>query len=183
VNHAPYDALAATYDELFSDPSSLEENHDVMRRIGYSEGSVLDIGCGTGLFLDHHKPDGYLGVDPSAGMLAALHEKHPEAMVTNCTFEDYIPSDRYDLIVSLFGSISYVDPKSFNKITRSLSPGGRVFLMFYRNDYEPLTHGHLPFKAKVYPFRGLLLASSSLTFSRAKFDEFGNFVIVEGKRR
>jgi len=55
-----YDRIAATYDSLFNDETSKEEEQELFARIGnLSQLSVLDVGCGTGLLLDYAIPTGY----------------------------------------------------------------------------------------------------------------------------
>ncbi len=50
----PYDEVAHQYDRIWSSPEAQAEDRQIMERIAYTEGDVLDIGCGTGLFLDHY---------------------------------------------------------------------------------------------------------------------------------
>ena len=81
----PYDAIALQYDALFQDSASHEENAAVMGLIGDVTASrVLDIGCGTGLLLDHCTPGAYCGLDPSRAMLDRLCAKHPAYAETLC---------------------------------------------------------------------------------------------------
>ena len=137
---AAYDQLASVYDATFSGSEDIAENQEVFKRLNYTGGSVLDVGCGTGLFLDYVKPDAYLGVDPSTGMILELLRRHPGARTVVSTFEHMIATVKYDVIVSLFGSISYVYPASLIKVRRMLNPGGRFFLMFIGPGYTPRIH-------------------------------------------
>jgi SAM-dependent methyltransferase len=143
----PYDGIASSYDSMWSTPEALSEDEQVFNMLAYKGGSILDIGCGTGLFLDHHpQAQSYFGCDPSQAMLDRLMSKHPGALTFPQTFEKTIPAisdTKYDYIVSLFGSPSYVNPRSLTKINSILRPDGRLFLMFYSPDYIPVTHSHL----------------------------------------
>lgn len=145
-----YDLIAERYDGLFQDEASRTENEEVMfmanRWIGDRPLRVLDIGCGTGLFLEYHgyrnRPIDYIGLDPSAQMLGQLVTRHPgyRGSIVNGRFEEFWDPDGFDLIVSLFGSINYVDPRGLDRVFRMLRPGGRIFLMFYQDRYLPVTY-------------------------------------------
>lgn len=69
-----YDAIAESYDSLFKDEVSIEENNKIALMLFDVPGIILDVGCGTGLFLDILKvsPDEYFGIDPSNKMLEVL---------------------------------------------------------------------------------------------------------------
>ena len=104
-------------------------------------GRVLDVGCGTGLLADYcyRKIDReqYVGIDPSAGMLAQFALKHPdykaEATLLRTTFEDYETPLRFDTIVAMAGSGSHVTGVDVVEKARHLfAPGGRAYLTFYR---------------------------------------------------
>ena len=135
---AVYDALAPLYDDAFSDPESLAENKAVMGIIGQvSDLEVLDIGCGTGLFLDYNLPKFYAGIDPSRGMLDRLLEKHPTVEEWGYLFhgglESYVQTFMpYDLAVCLFGSANYIDPVHLMRIPTLAE---RWVVMFADEDY------------------------------------------------
>lgn len=137
---SPYDDIAGIYDDLWSSPWAIEENRAVVDAIGYDGGSVLDVGCGTGLFLDYVQPDEYLGIDPSQKMLDRLHVKHPKAETLCTAFESFHTPRRFDLLVGLFAAPSYIEPWALGRIPGLLAEGGRFFLMFYRPGYLPVTH-------------------------------------------
>ena len=75
-----YDAVAESYDSLFKDKASIEENRKIASMLFEVSGIFLDVGCGTGLLLDILKvsPDEYWGIDPSSKMLDVFRKKHPE---------------------------------------------------------------------------------------------------------
>lgn len=80
MNYSQYDDIAVKYDDLFRDESSLVENREVGAMLPPLKGSILDIGCGTGLLTEIYNvsPNDYLGIDPSKGMLSQFKAKHPE---------------------------------------------------------------------------------------------------------
>ena len=71
MNYSQYDKIASKYDTLFRDETSLVENREVGQMLPPLNGSILDIGCGTGLLTEIAEidPQEYLGIDPSKGML------------------------------------------------------------------------------------------------------------------
>ena len=111
--YSQYDDIASKYDALFSDEKSCAENNEVGDMLLPLNGSVLDIGCGTGLLTEIIKvsPKDYLGIDPSKGMLNQFKNKHPEftGRLLNEPFNRKILNcNGFNNIVSLFGSPSYL---------------------------------------------------------------------------
>ncbi len=140
-----YDKIADKYDLLFNDKESLDENNKVKKIIEKNIfGDVLDIGCGTGLLLELIKiePKNYIGIDPSFKMISRLIDKHKEYKncIINKKFEENNFDRKFDTIISLFGSPSYLDESSREKIFDLLKDNGRYFLMYYNNDYYPKTY-------------------------------------------
>jgi len=144
-----YDKIAVSYDTLFTDEASLFEDAEVIE-LCKPTGKVLDIGCGTGLLLDHVQTENYTGIDMSKGMLEVLKKKHPDANVINTTLEDFYPVEKFDTIVSLYGTPSYIPYKESMRMLKMLSPKGKIFLMYYDNDYFPVTHKALGINTKIY---------------------------------
>ncbi|MGE0698101.1 MAG: methyltransferase domain-containing protein [Hyphomicrobiaceae bacterium] len=136
----PYDLIAPRYDALHSNAAAVAEDQALMAHIGYVGGSVLDVGCGTGLFLDYVEPDAYVGVDPSHEMLSAMAIKHPRSETLQVPFEAFWTPYRFDLIVSLYGAPNYIQPWAFDRFIELLARGGRYFLVFYGENYVPVTH-------------------------------------------
>lgn len=135
-----YDQISSVYDNCFTDNASIQENNDIFAMIPEAD-TVLDIGCGTGLFLDYRKisPEKYTGIDPSSGMLTQFIKKHEayQKSIIQTNFESFYHKGRYDLVVSLFGSPNYIDPLAFTRIPRLLNAEGKYFLMFYKPEYTP----------------------------------------------
>jgi len=172
-----FDSIAAMYDSLFQDETSLIENTEIAQRLP-ARGSILDIGCGTGGFLDYTSvpPEQYFGIDTSLLMLERLHTKHPafDAQTLNVAFEDFYPEQflRYDTVLALFGSLNYVNPKAWNRLPFFLRKGGQFFLMLYRNGYYPETN--LRSGADI-PF---FITPSNLPWKNIEVKEYHNFLIV-----
>src|SRR5579859_1489681 len=85
---------------------------------------VLDLGCGTGLFLDlGFRPRRYLGLEVSPEMVRIARKKHPGRAF--CVGDMAEPGkERYDAVVSLFGGASQVLNASLTDLLRPLRPGG-----------------------------------------------------------
>jgi len=139
---ADYDLIAHRYDDLFTDSESQRENREIFRLIRCRAGDrVLDIGCGTGLFLEYFRLRLYLGLDPSAKMLRRLEGRFGPTSLCNSRFEEFHDDgDGFDLIVSLFGAVNYIDPAGLDRVFEMLRPGGRIFAMFYQERYVPVTY-------------------------------------------
>ena len=166
-----YDAIAAQYDSLHKDPESPQGDLAIagfLREYLAPGCKVLDLGCGTGLLLEllALQPEDYLGIDPSEKMLEELQKKFPEHETKKKAFgvEDL---EDVDVAVSLFGPISYVDP---DLVFQLVSSGVNYFLMFYKEDYRPMTYDTC--QVHPYPFQRYNLPSQ----------DFGSFSVVTNLR-
>lgn len=133
-----FDKVAAEYDNTFLRPIDLAENKavfDYYNTFAFDESSVIDIGCGTGFYLEHRHPLTYTGIDISNEMLLAATKKFPARRFTVLSMENMrcLKSNRFSLAVSLFGSFSYcLNPHAaLQEIQAVLIPGGRFFVMTF----------------------------------------------------
>jgi hypothetical protein len=132
-----YDRLAPKYDKRYSEPKYLAEDEVIFGMLdSVINGSVLDVGCGTGILLEKLsiQAHDYLGIDPSQGMMNEFIRKFPQYPFAQTTFEDLTLNEKFDLVISLYGSPSYIDSKSYAKITEVAD---KYFLMFYKDGYLP----------------------------------------------
>jgi len=130
-----YDKVAQHYDTLFVDDESLVENAAAFALVRESSrGTLIDLGCGTGLVLED--PDGwragsYFGIDISAGMLRQAKTKFP--------MHRFIKADMLRLgcrarafgtAVSLFMGANYVNLTTLGReLSRVLVPKGTILLI------------------------------------------------------
>lgn len=167
-----YNSIAQYYDSLFIDNHSNIENKEVTRMLKSVRGSVLDIGCGTGLLVEliGIQPTDYVGIDPSKMMLKKFIEKHPKYKAClHCTpFERY--NQTADNLIALFGAASYLNPACLEKMENS-----SVFLMFYKPGYMPTTYEKTGIYIPFYPYNRNWLANH---FSGYSVLEFNNYLIV-----
>jgi len=167
-----YNAIAEKYDNLFSDRSFVAEEIMLGSMLGSFMSKteyVLDIGCGTGVLLSivEIEPSRYAGVDISEGMLKIMSSEHPDYVSINKEF-DISDADGFDLIVGLFGSPSYMSPDVIRDVIGS---GRSYFLMFYAEDYNPIT------------YRKTGISPESFAFSEysLKGERFSNYLIVTNR--
>lgn len=140
---AIYDEFAKSYDDHYASAEFQEEDQSLFKIVSpWIRGKVLDLGCGTGLTLSYNdiNPDDYLGIDPSAGMLAKLQAKFPGYVTVNSTFEQWnetYQGSKFDSILGLFGAPAYFAKESYSQVLERLTPKGHYFLMFYKPGYFP----------------------------------------------
>ena len=136
-----FDAIAHRYDHSDEYWKKVKDEREALYAPAAPSGRVLDVGCGTGLLADYCyreiDRERYVGIDPSAGMLAKFALKHPDykadATLLRTTFEDYETPLRFDTIVAMAGSASHVTGVDVvEKARHLLAPGGRAYLTFYR---------------------------------------------------
>jgi hypothetical protein len=140
-----YDGFADEYDSIFADEESKTEDGEVLSHLPDLTGlRVLDVGCGTGLLIDYRadeiEPERYVGIDPSTPMLNVFKKKHPKyaSRLTCSTFED-CAKGQFDVVVSLYGSCSYIHPDWIGRIKESIFAGGSYYCLFFAKDYEPIS--------------------------------------------
>jgi SAM-dependent methyltransferase len=137
-----YDFIARKYDRMYAGPECVAENKVLRRVLGqlgfWRPGvSVLDLGCGTGLFLDlmcqvgaQLRPDLYVGFDLSERMLAVARRKHPR-YIHSFMKEDMLgpsPFGPFTHVVCLFAGY-YVQPALLAERIRHLLRNGGTFLL------------------------------------------------------
>ena len=100
------------------------------------EGTVLEIGAGTGLNLPHYeRATKVVAVEPDASMARRLPARAAEAsvpveIVTGSAEELPFPDGAFDTVVVTFVFCSVEDPAAaLGEIRRVLSPGGRLVLL------------------------------------------------------
>lgn len=95
---------------------------------------VLEIGCGRGDLLASLRPSRGVGVDVSAGMLAAGRERHPELEFVNAAGESISLGETFDYVV-LSDLVPYVHDLQalVAAVAAHCDPGTRVIAHTYSN--------------------------------------------------
>lgn len=98
--------------------------------------AILDIGCGTGLFLKRFNEDSFeiYGIDLNRAFLDKAKAILPKAHLFNANYLTGFSAPRkFDLICS-FSVTMYIEPSRmkafFDKIYDDLNPGGYVFIQY-----------------------------------------------------
>jgi SAM-dependent methyltransferase len=138
---------------------------------------LLDVGSGTGMLLDHLNilPKNYIGIDPSFPMIKEAKHKYKD--FEKCFYVDKFETHlkKYDLIVSLFGSMNYVIDLYLETIYDKLEVSGKYFLMFFKHEYYPLTYELTGVELYHYKYKKNALKS---IFYDATITEYHNYYIV-----
>ena len=108
-----YSHIATQYDKIYSSHKCEIENEyirTILKKHNIPDGQVLDLGCGTGNFLDWF-PESlfrFEGVDISKEMIKVAEYKYPEGkFYVGDMVNKKFYSGEFDSIISLFGSFSY----------------------------------------------------------------------------
>ena len=112
----------------------------------YCHGNFLEVGCGSGRFLEKVKPHGsvnrIIGLDISAGMLSRARRKGLEYLVHSPAERLPFRDAQCQTVASTFSSLKYVDrAHAFKEIHRILAPGG--ILTFDLINYWPYLIDHV----------------------------------------
>ena len=96
--------------------------------------TLLDVGCGTGEHLKYLSSDFQCtGIDVNSRMIEVAKKKVPHAQFKVADMVDFNLEDRFDVVVSLFSSIGYVQTlqnlvETLRNFHRHLNNGGLVMI-------------------------------------------------------
>ena len=135
MTYALFGSAADRYD-WHTPPHHYQDDHAfVLSRLPKPPGRILDVGCGTGVFLEKAVAAGFdaTGLDASAEMVSIASGRVGPDRVRQARMQDLAESEVYDAIISLSWSFNYVTSfleaeevlKSFFK---ALKPNGRLIL-------------------------------------------------------
>jgi len=112
-----FDAYTAYYDLLYIDKDYVGESqyvYDLLARQGVAQGSILELGCGTGKHAEHLAGMGFSvhGVDISPTMVETANNQMPENLADQLQFEvgdvrTTRVDKKFDAVISLFHVVSY----------------------------------------------------------------------------
>jgi demethylmenaquinone methyltransferase/2-methoxy-6-polyprenyl-1,4-benzoquinol methylase len=164
---AMFDRIAPRYDRL-NRVISLGQDRRLRRHavaaLHLAPGAtVLDVACGTGDLCDVLTAAGYraIGVDFSAGMLAAAHTDAPLVRADALTLP--VPDAAVDGVVSGFALRNLVDLEQFlRECARVLRPGGRMTALETAEPASSLLRAcHRVWFRRIVPFLGGRLSNDA----------------------
>ncbi|MCP1661844.1 MAG: methyltransferase domain-containing protein [Methanocalculus sp. MSAO_Arc1] len=130
---AHYDEVADVYDQRYDLRQGRLYHHHlsgiILDRV-LDHGTLLDLGCGTGLFIEHYTAAGgdAVGLDISPGMVGIGKVRCPDAEYIVGT-ADILPfeDESFDSVASLLAFTYLPDPEAMLRESyRILKPGGSI---------------------------------------------------------
>lgn len=136
-SHKLFGEAAARYD-LHTRPDHYQHDHrfviDEIRRTS-PQARVLDVGCGTGVFLERARAAGMSveGVDLSREMVSVAAARLGPGVVRAEAMQDLEAAETFDAVVSLCWSFNYCASADeaedvLSRFFRALAPGGLLVL-------------------------------------------------------
>lgn len=179
-----YDRVAERYDSFYA--AEEDESDAIFSRVVESEpGSLLDVGCGTGISIPYLKlpPSQYLGLDVSPEMVRVARESWPDYEFVCADFLEWEPDIRYDFVLSAFGPISHTEDLEgwVWKTKVSLRAGGRFLHMAADVDTVRILDDegiHLPYVRWTPSQLGAAFAN---WFTDVRVSGWNRWQIVEGR--
>jgi ubiquinone/menaquinone biosynthesis C-methylase UbiE len=136
-----YNRLAPLYDRLFDRLFALAALARERVAAGLRQGTVLDVGCGTGTLLALAGARGMqcFGIDTSAGMLGQAKRKMPGAHLCQASFYAIPYRDRsFDAVVetNALSGVGINVVRVLREMLRVCRPGGQVRIADYAQPAE-----------------------------------------------
>jgi SAM-dependent methyltransferase len=127
------------YDIVYRDWISeklTEKELGLIRSICPVNGSILDVGCGSGRHLIPLAKEGFKikGIEPIHEFISLTRSKYPQVDITNCTFQKYQSLETFDLIICMwnaFHQIAYSKDEAINalsKMKKLMKSNGKIIL-------------------------------------------------------
>ncbi len=109
---------------------------DALRIINFSEGLILDLGCGTGFSTTEVKKQGHdvVGMDKSFEMISFAKQKSLKKLVVGGFTKLPFKKNVFTGIISI-SSIQWLKPEQYpdliKELRRVLKPGGKIIIQYY----------------------------------------------------
>jgi SAM-dependent methyltransferase len=133
--HALFGRAANRYD-WHTPPHHYQDDHAfVLTQLPAPPSRILDVGCGTGVFLEKAIASGFdaVGFDISAEMVAITSQRVGPERVYILRMQEFSELDQFGAIISLSWSFNYVGSVSeanevLKRFYNALRPGGKLIL-------------------------------------------------------
>lgn len=178
MTYALFGSAANRYD-WHTPPHHYQDDHNfVLSRLPKPPARVLDVGCGTGVFLEKAISAGFdaTGLDASEEMVSIAAGRVGSDRVRLERMQALAESEVYDAIVSLSWSFNYVDSfleanEVLKRLFKALKPSGQLILQIahapnangeLNEDREPGSEGQSDDVLFLYRFSHVAEPSSGL---------------------
>ena len=126
-----YDQIAATYNKRYERNQYAQVEQALLQFVRGQEGlKILEVGCGTGHWLDVLHTDGHsvVGLDLSAQMLNQANSLVPDVALIRGRAEHLpFPAETFDRVFCINALHHFTDKPAFlREVQRLLCPGGRM---------------------------------------------------------
>lgn len=111
-------------------------------------GALLDIGCGTGILLDHLQreagiaPSRYTGIDLAQTAVEQAAAHHPDAHFAQCDYAAQTLPGRFDALVFNETLYCFADPLAIvdKCVTENMAPHALLIVSMYGEHHEDIWH-------------------------------------------
>ncbi|TDJ08149.1 MAG: class I SAM-dependent methyltransferase [Deltaproteobacteria bacterium] len=147
---ASYDAIGKFYDDIMGDQKeSAKQIHKLIKKFHPAAQSVLELGCGTGSYLQHlSRHYNTAGLDQSSVMLSIAREKLPKAELYQTGMLEFKFNKRFDVIICMNDTFNHfikvLDIKKLLlKVYEHLAENG-IFIFDINTEYKLNTLSESP---------------------------------------
>ena len=180
MQNDPYKNAVKYFDKLWKNPTAETRKIGLEMYPPEKGMRILDVGCGTGLSLQHYQPYEceIYGIDLSPSMIAAAKDKfgdEADLRLGDASKMPY-PDDYFDLVVTML-TLHEMEPeirsRTFSEMLRVNKPNGRLLLtdFHYGKAESPIDLAY-----KAFRFFG------EMSSGRDHFRNFRNFIANRGLR-
>ena len=134
-----YNKIAEHYDNGYEWYFFSKEDEEVSRMIWLQVWTVLDMGCGTWLWVEITKADSrhYFWLDVSEKIIDIAKRKNPEYEFFNWKVTDLVFRKKYDIAIALYWVMNYMTNE---EIEVAIQNANSFFFMDYCDWYHPVCY-------------------------------------------
>lgn len=160
---ASFDIIADHYDNIMTNREIDDFYLSLLKIQDGNNKKVLDLGCGTGMFLSKLNVKYKMGIDASSAMITEAKKRNPSAFFQVSRLEEYELTNLYfDYITCMYDVINIITDfnewkKIFSKISISLTKNGKFI-------FDVNTLERQKYLCSMSPFVKVFNDNYSLTF-------------------